>query len=288
MKRILKLSISLAYFVAGGVWNRLGRLFGRRDDAACTIFYYHAVPLEQRKQFARQMDLLLRYARPVPADLMEALAAGQRYAGVTFDDGFLSVAENALPELEKRNIPSTIFVVTQALGQLPNWLSEQYRANCVERIMSAEQLNGLPAGLVTLGSHTRTHPNLPSLAGDEAWREIVESRKELEAITHRPVELFSFPYGSFNKDLAQMCQDAGYQRAFTTEPTLVSTEPTDFLIGRVDASPVDWPIEFYLKLFGAYRWIQWASIIKRSFRTLASARGEHNLKPRREVKSSAG
>jgi peptidoglycan/xylan/chitin deacetylase (PgdA/CDA1 family) len=288
MKRILKLSVSLAYFVASVGWNLVSRLLGRRNEPVCAILYYHAVPSKQRQQFARQMDLLLQYTTPVPADMTGSLARGRRYASVTFDDGFLSVMENALPELKKRNIPSTIFVVTRALGQFPSWLTEGYRANKFEKIMSGEQLKNLPTELVTLGSHTMTHPNLLSLSCDEARREIVESRKALESILNRPVRLFSFPYGLFNEELAQMCREAGYQKAFTTVPTLVVSQPSGFLIGRVDASPMDCPLEFRLKLFGAYRWLPWASKLKQNLRFLVSAHGRADVKARQEVKNVAG
>jgi hypothetical protein len=32
----------------------------------------------------------------------------------------------------------------------------------------------------------------------------------------------------------------------------------EFLSGRVKAEPTDWPLEFRLKLLGAYRWLPYA------------------------------
>jgi peptidoglycan/xylan/chitin deacetylase (PgdA/CDA1 family) len=199
----------------------------------------------------------------------------------------LSVAENALPELKQRNIPSTIFVVTRALGQLPNWVSEEYRANRFETIMSEARLKTLPSALVTLGSHTMTHPNLASLSIEEARRQIADSRSDLEAILSQPVKLFSFPYGLFNEKLVQICREAGYQRIFTTVPTLVFSQTGEFVSGRVDASPLDWLLEFRLKLFGAYCWMPWASKLKQSLRLFVSARGRANEKERQEAKITA-
>ncbi len=44
-----------------------------------------------------------------------------RYVAITLDDGHVSFLENVLPELEKRNIPSTLFVVSAKLGESPDW-----------------------------------------------------------------------------------------------------------------------------------------------------------------------
>ena len=218
MMRILKLLISLVFWVAASTWNQLGRLLGRKPKGTCTVLYYHAIPTSQRELFARQMDLLLRCAMPVRADLIEPVQAGSRSAVVTFDDGYVSVAENALPELEKRRIPATIFIVTRLLGQSPGWLGEKYAASKWEIAMTGEQLRALPRELVTFGSHTMTHPRLTQVSVEDATREIVESRRELESLTGERVTLFSFPFGLYNAELVGLCREAGYRRAFTTVP----------------------------------------------------------------------
>ena len=69
------------------------------------------------------MDLVRRFATPVGADSQTPLAASEHHVAVTFDDGLCSFAENALPELEKRNIPAALFVVADKLGTVPAWTS---------------------------------------------------------------------------------------------------------------------------------------------------------------------
>ena len=67
------------------------------------------------------MDALVRWSTPIGADYRQSLKPGGRYAGVTFDDGFLCVVENAVPELTARKIPATLFVVADSLGATPKW-----------------------------------------------------------------------------------------------------------------------------------------------------------------------
>ena len=43
----------------------------------------------------------------------------------------------------------------------------------------------------------------------------------------------------------------------------VGKRATEFVVGRVATDPGDWPIEFRLKLMGAYRWIAFAHAFTR-------------------------
>ena len=133
--------------------------------------------------------------------------------------------------------------------------------------MSLEQIRSLPENLITIGSHTMTHPFLPSINLDEAKREIALSLVTLEAQLHRRIVLFSFPYGGFNQKLVEICHEAGYRRVFSTLPYFAFKEPNEFVIGRVRVDPTDWPLEFRLKLAGAYRWLPWAFELKRTVLT---------------------
>jgi hypothetical protein len=85
----------------------------------------------------------------------------------------------------------------------------------------------------------------------------------------RPISLFSFPYGECSEDLIEQCRSAGYERVFTNLPVLAFSQASEFVTGRVDVQPTDWPIEFRLKIAGAYRWLPYAFDLKRTlFRTL--------------------
>jgi peptidoglycan/xylan/chitin deacetylase (PgdA/CDA1 family) len=203
------------------------------------------------------MDQLLSYAKPIAANETAHLEAGTRHAAVTFDDGFKNFYDCALPELVKRGIPATMFVISDAIGK--TFGPEGYP----EQVMSLEQIRTLPENLVTIGSHTMTHAFLPSINLDQAKREIALSRVKLEEQLNRSIVLFSFPYGGFNQKLVEICQEAGYRRVFSTLPYFAFKEPNEFVTGRVRVDPTDWLLEFRLKLAGAYRWLPWAFELKR-------------------------
>lgn len=268
MTRLLKLAISLLVYAFSFCSDLIRRGLGKRSKSYCVVLYYHIVSSQHRQQFASRMDMLLRCSRPIAAHRSQHLEGGVRYAAVTFDDAFESIVQNALPELEKRGIPATIFAISEYLGKEVDW--EGYP----DRIMSAEQLRSLPPDWVKVGSHTASHPVLTALNEGEARHELCESKLSLEQLLPYPITAFSFPYGAFNEQLVEWCREAGYERIFTTLPYLTSFTDSELVIGRVSAEPTDWPIEFYLKLTGSYRWLPLAFIAKRKvlaiFRAVAA------------------
>jgi len=228
---------------------------GQRRTRGRIVLYYHAVTAAQRARFAAQMDLLRRRATPFEAGSRERISDDGWRVAVTFDDGFLSVVEHAVPELEARNIPFTVFVPSGCLGERPSWVRDPNHPSWQERVMSAAELRalaGLP--LATIGSHSVTHRNMRQLDSAQAADELVRSRLELQAAAGTDIDLFSFPHGAYNAALLAQARQAGYRRVFTIQPAPMPSDPDAFSVGRVAADPDDWPIEFRLKLAGAYRW----------------------------------
>ncbi len=261
MKRFVKCGISLVVFVATMIGRFLARLVGVTPAGSCVVLYYHSVPESQLEKFARQLDALMRNATPIAVDKSVVVAKGARLAAVTFDDGFENFFQHAMPELEKRRIPVAMFVIADALGKAFGPLGR------AEQVMSLAQLRALPVDLVTIGSHTSTHPFLPSTKEEDMLRELAGSRAKLEKLLGRKIELFSFPFGGFSERLIELCRAAGYRRVFTTLPAYGFAASNEFAVGRVRVDPTDWPLEFHLKVAGAYRWLPYAFRLKRTITT---------------------
>ncbi len=257
VRRIVKCVISFGVNGYTTARDFLFRAFGIKPKSYCVILNYHSIPSDERIKFARQMDTVLHHATPIEIQTEALPAAGARYVGITFDDGFENFISVALPELQHRNIPSTVFIILDALG------NDFGTPELLEKVMSADQLRCIPQDIVTLGSHTLTHPFLPNLRQEEAVKELLESRLQLEKILNRSVTLFSFPFGGFTDELIQLSRQAGYTRVFTTLPRLAFSDVEEFAVGRIRADTTDWPLEFRLKIAGAYRWLPWAFALKR-------------------------
>jgi len=262
-KRTIKLGIALVYGMGADLGAWILKALGRSVAPRLIILYYHAVPSHQRAAFARQMDRLSKTAHPAHAHATrDALRPGLN-AAVTFDDAFESVAENALPELARRKIPCTIFVPTGYVGRRPQWAMACDDPDREERVMDEALLRSLVSDEVVLASHSVRHLRMTDLAGEERAFELIESRRRLQEIVKRPVTLFSFPHGAHDDDLLERARRAGYERVFTITPRKALRRVGEFATGRFSVSPADWPIEFRLKLKGAYAWQPILSRLKR-------------------------
>lgn len=274
-KRLLVISLSVGVFVVDLAYGLCLRLIGR-GRAITVVLLYHSIPAAQRACFAKQMDLLCRLAQPVRADVRAPLGPSGRHVAVTFDDGLTSFVDIAWPELEKRGIPATVFVVAARIGSPPAWANYKPGSRPTERTLSLDQLRQLPDAVI-VGSHSLTHQMLTDVSAAESRHEIHESRGQLEAMLGRRIGLFSFPYGERSDDLIEQCRTAGYERVFTNLPLLAFSKPDEFVTGRVDVQPTDWPIEFRLKVVGAYRWLPYAFALKRALSRAFTGDRRRNL-----------
>lgn len=255
MKRSAKLALSLLTRATDILRDGLCRLSGRALPPRCVVLYYHAVPNSLREAFMRQLDTIAKLAQPVSSNPPLPLAPGGRYVSLTFDDGFVSVVENAAPELVRRNIPWTMFVPSGCLGRTPDWLKTPHAAARRDRVMTAEELRTLShASLVTIGSHTIAHANLLKVSPDRARTELAGSKADLEEVLGKPIDQFSYPFGARNSDLDRYAKDIGYTRVFSSDPAYAFTSRSPFVCGRVGVDPDIPSLELRLKLLGAYRW----------------------------------
>ncbi len=253
--RLAKVAISLVWYGA----NRIIDYNGRRKQLV--ILYYHAVREDAVAQFSRQISALKAYADIVPADYVGS--PGRRpKAAITFDDAFESVFENALPKLKDAGVPSTIFVPIGQMGANPDWQMETAAIDRAEVVANENRLRSLSPDLVTLGAHSRTHPHLTQVGDAHAQDEIAGAKVDMEKMFGLPVTLFAFPYGDFDDRALRLCANAGYRFVFSIGPGSIPVSDQHMLRPRVSVDPTDHPLEFWLKIRGAYDWMPSASSLK--------------------------
>ncbi len=90
-------------------------------------------------------------------------------------------------------------------------------------MMDWPELLALDPALITIGSHTLTHPILTTLTAGEIEFELRESRRCLEQKLGRAVEFFCYPNGSYDARVYQAVK-SNYRAAITTETGVVSRE----------------------------------------------------------------
>jgi peptidoglycan/xylan/chitin deacetylase (PgdA/CDA1 family) len=87
-------------------------------------------------------------------------------------------------------------------------------------MMSWDDLLSLDPNLITVGSHTLTHPILTTLSARETEHELIESRRCLEQKLQREINFFCYPNGSYDARAYKVAQRI-YRAAVTTNSGVI-------------------------------------------------------------------
>lgn len=147
----------------------------------------------------------------------------------TFDDGYESVAAEALPRLAARGWGSTLFLVAGQLGATNAWDP----AAPVARLLDPAAVRALASDRVEMGAHTMSHRRVPTLDAAELRVELQEARERLEGVVGGAVESFAFPYGTHRAPSLRAVRAAGYAGAVTLKRWGNGRRTDPFRLGRL-------------------------------------------------------
>lgn len=268
--RLLKLFISFLYYLFNATKRTIYNVLGVKNKPICVTLYYHSIFNEEKGVFKKQTDLISKKSNAIKSDYFGKLESDKLYTILTFDDAFENVFLNAVPILEEKKIPFTIFFISDYFGRKPDWEYPEGNKDMHERIMTIDQAQSLPSSLLTIGSHTKSHKKLTSLNIDDVFSELSDSKAALENIFGQSVNVFSFPNGEYNKEIMNQCLNVGYKRLFTIDPKLSLQKAGERITGRTWANGNDWYPEFWLKVHGGYSWLDSAFKLKRKLLKLTN------------------
>ena len=169
--------------------------------------------------------------------------------GLSFDDAFRDVAENALPVLEEFRFAATVFVTTGvADGRVQfGWYRTQPAVLGLEEIAELDR-----AGPLGFEAHTVTHPNLLALDERTARDEIARCKTELEQRLGRAVTAFAYPTGLFGERERRLVREAGFRLAVSCEPGLNVRGTDRFALHRRQIDARDSLLDFEAKIAGGH------------------------------------
>lgn len=132
---------------------------------------------------------------------------------ITFDDGYRSLLEYAVPALQARHIPFAIFIPAGFAGKNNRW-DYTYFFGKKEHLTPGD-LRQLSEAGAEMGSHGTTHICLTDLSDRLLRIELENSKKILEDITGGEVAYLSYPFGRYDERVEVRALDAGYLRGFS-------------------------------------------------------------------------
>jgi len=203
-------------------WRRDGQLSLRETPL---VLMYHGVadaPEDPNQlfvspaRFAEQMAWLHhRGLRGVSiSTLVDAMRAGRQrgLVGITFDDGYVSVLETAVPELARYGFGATAYIISDRLGGTNEWDDGP-----TWPLLPADGVRELAAAGIEIGSHAATHMRLAGVGPEHLTAEVDESRASLAALLGTEIRGFAYPYGSMDAAARRAVRAAGYDHACAVE-----------------------------------------------------------------------
>lgn len=167
-----------------------------------------------------------------------------KIAIITFDDGFRSVYDVAMPILNELGFTATCFFVLNQINGENNWdRPEAPRQPCMNLSQMQDWIkNGHEAG-----SHSLDHVRLTALTKEQAREQIAKSKLALEDYINSKVRSFAYPYGAQSKDHYEIVNSAGYDFAVTTHRGRATPRDNPFALPRHSIRRNDTIAHFLLK-----------------------------------------
>jgi poly-beta-1,6-N-acetyl-D-glucosamine N-deacetylase len=160
------------------------------------------------EQFEAHLAILADGSRtvlPLP-EIIDALNKGRALpegaVGLTVDDAYSSVYDEAWPRLKAAGLPFTLFVATEAI--------DRGRGG----YMTWQQIRELAAAGVTIGSQTATHLHMAAADAARARADVDAANARFTAELGQPPALFAYPYGETSLDVITVVREAGFAAAF--------------------------------------------------------------------------
>jgi peptidoglycan/xylan/chitin deacetylase (PgdA/CDA1 family) len=215
--------IALVLACAAGLLSSSGSpraAFANKASAQVPILMYHhiATPADPKdvrairlnvapEQFAAQLAYLDQAGyTAISLDDLEAAMSGAALPArpmiLTFDDGYQDFYANAYPLLRRYHDKATIYIITGRVGK-PGYLTW------------AELAELAASPLITIGAHTRSHPQLAKHSPTRVRDELDGSKADLESHLHLVVHHLAYPSGSYNKQTIEQARLSGYTTAVT-------------------------------------------------------------------------
>lgn len=134
--------------------------------------------------------------------------------GLTVDDGNSSDFEIVAPELRKRGVNATFFVLAERLDQ--------------NGYLRRSQVRELAGEGFEVGSHGLNHVAWTGVDDRTLEREVRDSKAIIEGIIGRPVTSASTPFGLYDRRVLRCLRRSGYRDVFSSDgtPRLTSAWPT--------------------------------------------------------------
>ncbi|MEM7185720.1 MAG: polysaccharide deacetylase family protein [Bacteroidota bacterium] len=176
--------------------------------AKLPILMYHKVASDQSKGLTISAEKLAAQFQFLASNgyqsyhlstlaILKKLPQPKKNVVITFDDGYVSQLEHAVPLLQKYNLKATFFIPLQYVGAEDAWNEER------SPIMDAETLRSLDPSVIELAYHSYAHQRYDEMPLEAIDRDTEQAfaRASEQAMPLGPY--LAYPYGKFPRTQPQ-------------------------------------------------------------------------------------
>ena len=149
-------------------------------------------------------------------DLINAKFNADIQIALTFDDGYASLYQQALPILQNKKMVATVYINT-------GWIGENINARKLsnaalghhpnDEFLIWPEVKDLHCAGWEIGSHGINHYDFTSTSIDLTREELKCSRLQIEKRLETTCLHFAYPFGKHSKQLKRIVKESGYQYA---------------------------------------------------------------------------
>ncbi|HEY3782603.1 MAG TPA: polysaccharide deacetylase family protein [Fimbriimonadaceae bacterium] len=173
-------------------------------------------------------------------------ASTGKYIVITFDDGYKSFTDSAIPILKKHGMKATVFLVGNCIGHTNRW--DEAKGDVSEPLLNREEILFAHKQGMEIGAHTMSHPDLRFCPDEMAQEEITRSKFDIESDLKIPIQWFSYPFGKNGERERRLVKEAGFLGACGTDKHTNTPETDLYDLGRVNVRATSSPAYLLHKL----------------------------------------
>lgn len=193
-----------------------------KNSSSAVVFMYHRfgnskypstnIRLEQFRQHLKYIEengFNVWQLSKIVSYLQNAKQLPPKTVAITVDDAYITTYTNGYPMLKEKSFPFTVFVNTNPVD------------NKSKNYMTWEQMREMSRNGVEFANHSLAHEYLLPNKDEtkDEWmkrfkKELIQAQirlqEELGVKTNENPKLFSYPFGEYNEDMANILHSLGY------------------------------------------------------------------------------
>ena len=183
----------------------------------------------------------------------------RRSIALTFDDGYLDFYTTAWPILQEFGFGATVFVVTEAVGQVAHWAGAP-----AAPLMNWNHLQQLMESGIEIGAHGAQHRPLDTMSLDERQADLSHAYHALSTRLSNSSIGLAYPYGRWSAQTAIDAAKAGFQWGCTARGGINHPRTPRFKLRRTLIRRQTGPLQFACQVWTGYsRWLDWRMDVRR-------------------------